>query len=318
MSATMTSGRNLPAASMSWRPSSTTPTRSNSGLSRLVSASATMRWSSARRTRGRCAALIRILLLYGHPGDDPGALAGGALDVERAAHQAHAFAHAGEAEVHPLSGMPGLEPDAVVGDGEEQPVADLAKRDVRAACSRVAGHIAQRLLSDPEQAERGVLGERARQRAEVRGDVELAPARPPSALRAQRLGESQLLQDRGVQLVGQRVDVLAQAHQPFADGLHGLGLLSVRSGEFGAADLDRQHGEPLAHVVVQLAREQGALLFLGADEAAAQFARLLLGPLAARSHRGGPRSVRTARPPASRAAAPARCWIQRSSPSGCR
>ncbi len=182
--------------------------------------------------------------------------------------------------MHPLSGTPGLESEAVVGHGEEQPVADLAEGDGRVACSRMASHIAQSLLSDPEQAERGVLGERVRQWAEVRGDVELAPARPPPALRAQRLGQSQLLQDRGVQLVGQGVDVLAQTHEPFADGLHGFCLLSVRGSELGAADLDRQHGEPLAHVVVELAGEQGALLLLGADEAAAQFARLLLGPLA--------------------------------------
>ncbi len=63
-----------------------------------------------------------------------------------------------------------------------------------------------------------------------------------------------------------------------ADGLHCLSLLSVRSSQLGATDLDRQHRETLAHVVVELASEQGAFLFLSADEATAQLARLLFGP----------------------------------------
>ena len=46
---------------------------------------------------------------------------------------------------------------------------------------------------------------------------------------------------------------------------------SAAVASLGATDPDRQYGEPLAHVVVQLAREQGALLFLGADETATEF-----------------------------------------------
>ena len=83
-----------------------------------------------------------------------------------------------------------------------------------------------------------------------------------------------------MQLVGQGVDVLAEAHESLADGLHGLRLLPVGGGQLGAADVDRQHGEPLAHVVVQLAGEQRPLLLLRRDQAAAEVARLLLGPLA--------------------------------------
>ena len=76
------------------------------------------------------------------------------------------------------------------------------------------------------------------------------------------------------------MDVLAQAHEALANRPHRLGLRAVRRGELGAADLDRQHGEPLRQVVVQLAREHRALLLVGPDQALAQVAPLLLGALA--------------------------------------
>ena len=118
------------------------------------------------------------------------------------------------------------------------------------------------------------------QRLEVHREVEPALATAPFAFRAQRLDQAELLQDRRVQLVRQGVDVLAEAHEARADLLHRLCLRLVRGGELGAADVDRQHGEPLAHVVVQLAREQRSLLLMGPDQALAQVVQLVLGALA--------------------------------------
>ena len=69
---------------------------------------------------------------------------------------------------------------------------------------------------------------------------------------------------------------------PSRTAAHRLGLRPGRRGELGAADFDRQHGEPLRHVVVQLAREQRALLLLGPDQAPAQVAQLVLDPLGLR------------------------------------
>ena len=120
------------------------------------------------------------------------------------------------------------------------------------------------------------------QRVELHRELEPRPAPEPFAFRPQRLGQAELLEDRRVQLVRQGVDVLAEAHEPLAHRPHRLGLRPVRRGELGAADVDRQHGEPLRHVVVQLAREQRALLLLGPDQAPAQIAQLVLGALALR------------------------------------
>ena len=50
-----------------------------------------------------------------------------------------------------------------------------------------------------------------------------------------------------------------------------------------AAHVDRQHGEPLRQVVVQLAREERALLLVRADEPLAQIAQLDLGALRLRN-----------------------------------
>ena len=173
-----------------------------------------------------------------------------------------------------------VEADAVVGDGEEQPVVHPTQSDGGRGRGGVAGHVVQRLLGHAEQAERRVLGHDLGQRTDVHREIELGlgdlVARTPS----QRLGQAELLEDRRVQLVREGVDVLAEAHEPLADGLHRLGLRPVSGVELGTADVDRQDGEPLAHVVVQFAREQSPLLLVRPDQAPAQIVQFLLAAFA--------------------------------------
>ncbi len=214
------------------------------------------------------------LLSDGNPGDDRRAPAGRALDVERAVHQPHPFAHARQAEAPSSLRLRRIEADAVVADGKEQTVVHLPQGDVSGARTGVAGHVVQRLLRHAEQAERRLFPDDAGSGSDLQREFERAPAALPFALRPQRLGEAELVQDRRVQLVGQGVDVLAEAHEPLAKRSHRLCLRSVGSGELGAADLDRQHGDPLRQVVVQLAREQRALLLVGADQTPAQVVQL--------------------------------------------
>ncbi len=143
----------------------------------------------------------------------------------------------------------------------------------------MAGHIGERLLRHAEQAQLRFLADHRRQGFDVHGHGEPALATPPFAFRAQRLDQAEFLEHRRVELVGQRVDVLAQAHELGADRAHHIGLRTFRRGEFGAAHVDGQHGQPLRHVVVQLAREQGALVLVGPYQAPAQIAQRLLGLL---------------------------------------
>jgi hypothetical protein len=148
------------------------------------------------------------------------------------------------------------------------------KPDAPASSAR---HVVQRLLCHAEQAERLVLPDDGRQRIEVRRQVEPALANPPFAFRPERLGQAELPQDRGVQLVRQRVDVLAEANERRAYRLHRSGLRAVRHGKLRATDVDRQQGEPLRHVVVQLTREQRAFVLMGTDQAPAEVAHFVVG-----------------------------------------
>ena len=73
-----------------------------------------------------------------------------------------------------------------------------------------------------------------------------------------------------MQLVRERVNVLAEAYQPRANRPHRLRLRFAPRDNLGATDFDRQHGQPLRHVVVQLPRKQRALRLVGLDQALAQ------------------------------------------------
>ena len=108
-------------------------------------------------------------------------------------------------------------------------------------------------------------------------DPALAPA--PLAFRPERLGQAELLQDRRVELVGEGVDVLAEAHEALADRPQRLRLRAAGRGELGAPGVDGEDGEPLGEVVVQLAGEERAFLLLRADQPAAQILERGLGPL---------------------------------------
>jgi len=169
---------------------------------------------------------------------------------------------------------------AVVTDGEGKASVRLSQRDAHRARAGVTGDVVQRLLPHAEQAERGVPPQTGRHGGEVhrhRGGSRVAE---PLARGPERLDEAELLENRRVQLVREGVDVLAQAREPLAHRAQLLRLRRVRRRELGAADVDRQHGEPLRHVVVELAREQRALVLVGPDQALGEVAQLVLGPLA--------------------------------------
>ena len=204
----------------------------------------------------------------------------------------------------PALGVARIESGAFVADGKQQAPVRLSQRDARGARARHGGAtlVSASCATRKRQSSR-LLADRRRQ--VVRGpspDGEPALAAPPFAFRAQRLDQAKLLEDRRVELVGQRVDVLAEAYELLANRAHHVGLCCVRRGELGAADVDRQHGQPLRHVVVQLAREQRALVLVGADQAPAQVAQRLLGPLGLRDVAQDTERPLSVRPLASRLA----------------
>ena len=138
-----------------------------------------------------------------------------ALDVEGPAHELRALAHAHDAEVSPARCTPGLEADAVVADREQQAAVRLLKPDGRGGRGGVASHVGKRFLGDAQQAEGHVRVDGIRQRCDIDRDGELLPVVAPVALRPQRFGEAQLLEDRGVQLIGEAVHIVAEVREPF-------------------------------------------------------------------------------------------------------
>lgn len=84
--------------------------------------------------------------------------------------------------------------------------------------------------------------------------------------------------------------VLTQPHEAFAHRAHGIAASRTRQHVLLTTGVNCQQRQTLRHVIVQLAREPRALVFLRGDEMPAQFARSLLCPLAL--------SIRAAQAPA--------------------
>ncbi len=97
------------------------------------------------------------------PGYDLGAPSGCTLNFQRPVHQLNAFPHARQTQAPAPSRIQRIETDAVVPNGEEQPVVHLPQGDARGACTGVPGDVIQRLLRHAEKADRRILSDGGRQ-----------------------------------------------------------------------------------------------------------------------------------------------------------
>src|SRR5688572_3522129 len=197
MSVTITSGFSSRAAVTMARPSSTMPTSSNSSASRPFKPSATMRWSSASRTRGLVIGLPQLR----DPRHHRGAAAGFALDLKFAIQQAHAFAHARKAETGMIARKLGVESAAVVAHRNLKSLAARRQENVYRTCVAVASGIAQCFLRDAEQAERRLLRECHCYGVCLYVYAQFAMACHAVTFRLERLHQAQVVEHRGVQAV---------------------------------------------------------------------------------------------------------------------
>ena len=118
----------------------------------------------------------------------------------------------------------------------------------------MADGVGERLLGDPVEAE-GDLG-----REGAFGAAQAEPHRqpvPPLDLRAviaQRLGQPEPLEDRGVEVVAQAVQIFAQPNQTAAESIQRAPPgITVPVLPADRLELQGEGGEPLAIVVVELA-----------------------------------------------------------------
>src|ERR1039457_760468 len=176
MSRRRTSGRSSTQRSIACRPSSASPTTSMSSAfwRRALTPSRMRAWSSAITTR---VLGMEDLFWNRNLERDVRAVAGRGVEAHLPAEDLHAFAHAEETEAaaclrRQLDALR-VEPPAVVLDLDEQPLlvgGDL-QEDVLGL--RVAGHVEERLLHDPEDRGRDVPGRSEEHTSELQSPCNL-------------------------------------------------------------------------------------------------------------------------------------------------
>ena len=143
------------------------------------------------------------------------------LDDQLATHQLQAFLHAGEAEPHASIRFLDVEAHAVIANGEIDGVSGPAKMHVEMPDLAVSHRVVQGLLEDPEEAERHVRRNVARNvlGAEIDGGALLPRELFTEAPHGRRDAEMQ--QPWRVQLVRQRLH--------FSDDVGGLAPQRVQA-----------------------------------------------------------------------------------------
>src|SRR5215470_5580700 len=266
MSSTTTSGRSFGAASSSARPSATAPTTSQSGSSSLTNASRSNRWSSASKTRGRFTSVScrRGPSVQGNADGDPRAARRLRVDGELASEGEDALAHAHEPEPALALDRAGVEPGAVVDDREGDRLVYAVELHADVLRTAVLDGIGQRLLRDAIEAQGRLRRNRRREPIRRELDLETVTVIQLVAEARDRGGEPQLLELRRMELMRKLVhrrrqlpDVAQQLAYPgpeLALGLRGLLAQEIH--------LHGQECQPLAEVVVQLARDAPRFTFL--------------------------------------------------------
>src|SRR5215831_5642062 len=278
MSSTTTSGRSFGAASSSARPSATAPTTSHSGSSSLTNASRSNRWSSASKTRGRftSGSCLRCASAQRNTDADPRTVRRFRVDGELAPEREHALAHADESQPALANGQGVVEAGAVVDDTQSDRVGGPAQLDASVLRAAVLDGVRQRLLRDAIEAQRDLRRNRWRDLIRRELDLEAMAIGQLVAQARDRRREPELLQLRRVELMRELVyrrrqlPHLAQeipyAGAELAHGLRGLLAQQIH--------LDRQQRQPLAEVVVELARDPPRFVLLRLEQPASQLAKL--------------------------------------------
>ncbi len=175
-----------------------------------------------------------------------------------------------------------------------KPTPSSTRRSSRPAAARLAGErhllrfrvpcdVAEPLLRDAEEAERRLPGRRRPAVPDVERDRHGFELRETLGLRPQRLGQTEVVERRGVQLIREGVHVLGQTRELLAQraARHrvaaGAGAFHRNGGGIlEPGRIDRQPRQALAEIVVQLARDRLALLLLRVEQAAIEDVHALL------------------------------------------
>src|SRR5439155_8302797 len=168
-----------------------------------------------------------------------------------------------------------IEASSVVAHRKRKPLARHGEPHPYGAGVGVPQHVVDRLLSNAEARRLGFGLYILRRLGGVEMRGEARDARLPIEMRAQRGGEPEIVELRRPQAERK----LPHPLQGVLDGVHALGDSRPERGLGGSLqrlDLDFQRGQRLADIVVKIARQASALLFLDFEQASRQGAQPLM------------------------------------------
>ena len=209
------------------------------------------------------------------------------------------------AEPQPVAPSRGIQADAVVGHRHLQPIVVTGHVHLDGACLRVPDAVGQRFLDrlDTRTSDSDPAGRRSLREPQTRCPRRTGGSGRARATRAPAAGRSRRACSAGARA---RDRARCGTSDPPGDGIprppRRRAASSARPGALDPAELHPQGGEHLRDVVVELARQIRALLFLSGDQPLRQLAHLALGVLRDRPllHRNAARGRATGRPRSAR------------------
>jgi hypothetical protein len=144
----------------------------------------------------------------------------------------------------------------------------------------MTGHIAQRLLCHSKKAKPRVERNAVREHFHAGVDGNRLLLLESFTLHLERVRQAQILQQRGMQLVGKRMHIFAQSDQSVAHLPNQFAASIAFRSQGGAAGIDGQAREALRDIIVQLPGQPGPFRLLRVNELATQLPGHPLGLLA--------------------------------------
>ena len=177
-----------------------------------------------------------------------------------------ALPHALQAEPR-LAPFGDVEPGAPIPHAKHQMAIGREEPDGRSPGLRMTCDVSEGLLRHPVDAQGQFLGEGLRDVVGPEPDHDAVALEEAETLRPQGIDDAQLVQDGRVKLAGQGMDPLGQGRQLLAHATRPRLDVGGKARQLlEHSGLDRQDGQPLRQVVVQLPRDAAVLLLLGVHE----------------------------------------------------
>lgn len=194
------------------------------------------------------------------------------LEADAPSQETRAFVDAHQSETATASDICEVEAPSVVDDRQLHPVFRLCQCHADMTRPSVLRYVAECLLGNPVQAQRHVGPDARDVAVGAVGHVDRLPVLKLCGERTQRRVQIRVLEQSGMQLMGELADFIPERQHALLDGRersHHVSLIRPTAKRaLDAADHDRQNNDPLTHVIMEIARNPGALGFPRSNQSA--------------------------------------------------